>query len=72
MGSGLYCAFHRIFCLVDWHRTNAAFIQTQRSFSKQTKQELKSGFALWFYAPAGRRFESFCAGTSRHGCRASE
>jgi len=23
--------------LVDWRRTNAAFIQTQRGFSKQTK-----------------------------------
>jgi hypothetical protein len=37
--SGPSRAFHRIVCLVDWHRTNAAFIQTQRSFSKCTKAE---------------------------------
>jgi hypothetical protein len=27
--------------LVDWRRTNAAFIQTQRGFSKQTKARTK-------------------------------
>jgi len=44
MGSGPYCAFHRIVCLVDWHRTNAAFIQTQCGFSEQTEYFLKRGF----------------------------
>jgi hypothetical protein len=57
MGSGPYCAFHRIACLVDWHRTNAAFIQTQRGFSKETLPALKFGFASWFYAHVARRSE---------------
>jgi len=53
MGSGPYCAFHRIACLVDWHRTNAAFIQTQRGFSKKTPPALKFGLALWFLCASG-------------------
>jgi len=43
-----------------------------RLFKTNTSKNWKAASRHGFYAPAGRRFESFCAGTYRHGCRASE